>query len=407
MNEAPLIRAEALHLDYPVYTVSSQSLRKAVINAAVGGTLMKSAHGVVHISALKHVSFELHEGDRLGIVGHNGSGKSTLLKVLAGIYPPTHGSVTVRGEISSMLDIATGMDGTASGAENIKLLGRMRGLTGRQIEAKLPEIIELSELGAYIHLPMRTYSAGMAARLAFMFATSFDPDIMILDEWLGAGDASFGEKAGARMDQVVGRSRCVILATHAVGMVERFCNKLLVLNNGQVAYFGDTEEFFAVPRATLGEHSLGGGIPVEKMASGWYAGEGWGRWASEKRAVLNFEPSSSLPIAGIRLKLRAPVHPGGPPFTGAVRSNVSSRVETLAVQYPQSTADVLIETDSASAGDVISIEVTSDRLIRPGEIDPKLGDPREIGFGVSSIEFVHPDDMARVRAGASSAAPPG
>jgi lipopolysaccharide transport system ATP-binding protein len=398
MSEAPLIQAEGVHLEYPVYSVSAQSIRKSVINAAVGGKLMKSAQGVVQVAALKHVSFRLHEGDRLGIVGHNGSGKTTLLKVLAGIYPPTQGWVKVRGEISSMLDISVGMDGQATGADNIKLLGRMRGLSGREIEAKLPEIVELSELGAYIHLPMRTYSAGMAARLAFMFATSFDPDIMVLDEWLGAGDASFAEKAKARMDHVVGRSRCVILATHALGMVETFCNKLLVLNNGRIAYFGDTEEFFSAPRATLGEHSLGGGIPVEKMASGWFAGEGWGRWASQNRAVLNFKRDMNLPIAGLRLKLRAPVHPGGGALTGSVRSNISSKVVPLSVEYPRSMADILIEHDAQVDDDVISIEVVSDRLIRPGDIDPKLGDPREIGFGASSVEFVHQEDLERTRA---------
>jgi lipopolysaccharide transport system ATP-binding protein len=237
----PLIELDHVHLSYQIYTIRAQSLRNAVMNLAVGGRLLRDSHDIIHVNALEGVSFSLDEGDRLGIMGHNGSGKTTLLKVLAGIYEPTHGTITVRGNLSSMLDIGLGLDFEGTGIDNIKTLARIRGLGSKEIKAAIPEIVEFSDLGAYVNLPLKTYSSGMFMRLLFAIATSFQPDILILDEWLGAGDEHFVAKATSRMTSFVGRSRAVVIASHSRSLINDFCNKVLVLHHGRVAYFGPLE----------------------------------------------------------------------------------------------------------------------------------------------------------------------
>jgi lipopolysaccharide transport system ATP-binding protein len=221
--------------------VRAQSLRNAVVNVAIGGKLLKDGHDIVHVKALDNVSFSLKEGDRLGIIGHNGAGKSTLLKVLAGVYEPTRGLINVQGRISSMVDIGLGADSNLTGVENIVNMARRRGFNTRQILAKIPEIVEFSELSQFIDLPFKTYSAGMSARLVFAVATCFEPDILLLDEWIGAGDAAFIEKAKKKMDDILERSRLLVLATHNQPLVKTVCNKLLVLEGGKQRYFGSVE----------------------------------------------------------------------------------------------------------------------------------------------------------------------
>lgn len=235
-----LIELNGVSLEYPIYSIRAQSLRNAVINLAVGGKLLKDGHDTVHVKALDNISFSLHEGDRLGIIGHNGAGKSTLLKVLAGVYEPTRGNISVTGKISSMVDIGLGVDHSLTGRENVIGMARRRGFTTKQILAQLPDIVAFSELGQFIELPMKTYSAGMQARLVFAVATCFEPDILLLDEWIGAGDADFLQKAQDRMDEILEKSRMMVIATHNTGLVKRVCNKVLVLNGGQQEYFGDT-----------------------------------------------------------------------------------------------------------------------------------------------------------------------
>lgn len=244
-----LIKADYLSLVYPVYSIRAQSLRSTVINMAVGGRLMRNAQDVIQVSALDKVSFTVNEGDRLGVMGHNGSGKTTLLKVLAGVYEPTSGRLDIHGRISSMIDISFGLDTEATGIENIVRMGRLRGMTGKQIKAKLDEIVDFSEIGSFVSLPMKTYSAGMQMRLVFSVATSFEPEILLLDEWLGAGDIGFLEKAKARMNSLVEKSRALVLASHSIDLIGAVCNKLLVMNSGQVEYFGPTK---AYPHPALG-----------------------------------------------------------------------------------------------------------------------------------------------------------
>ena len=233
-----VVELQNVELTYPIYSVKAQSLRNTIANLAVGGTVLRNNHDVVFVRALSGVSFTLSEGDRLGIVGHNGAGKSTLLKVLAGVYEPDRGSVDVRGKISSMIDISLGVDAELTGRENILNMGRMRGHTIRQIQAKVPEIIEFSDLGHFVDLPMKTYSAGMSTRLVFAVATSLEPDVLLMDEWIGAGDASFFQKALDRLHNILERSRVIALASHNFPLIQSLCNKLIVLDAGQQVYFG-------------------------------------------------------------------------------------------------------------------------------------------------------------------------
>jgi lipopolysaccharide transport system ATP-binding protein len=226
-----------------IYSVRAQSIRNAMFNLAIGGKLFKSNSDVVVVRALQNVSFRLEEGDRLGLVGHNGSGKTSLLKVIAGIYEPTRGMVTADGTVTSMISMASGLDVEASGVENIKKLGMMRMLPSRLIKERIPSIVEFSGLGDFIHLPVKTYSAGMQARLMFAVATEFEADILVLDEWLSAGDASFIGKASDRMNSLVDKAKIVVLATHDTNLINRVCNKVLHLEGGNVKFFGTSEQY--------------------------------------------------------------------------------------------------------------------------------------------------------------------
>lgn len=233
-----LIKLTGVELVYPIYSIRAQSLRNTIANLAVGGKLLKDGHDVVNVRALTNISFELDDGDRLGIIGHNGAGKTTLLKVLAGVYEPDHGLVDINGKISSMIDINLGLDPELTGRENVINMGRIRGFSTKELLLKIPEIVEFTELGAFIDLPLKTYSAGMMTRLIFGVATSMDPEILLMDEWIGAGDSNFFNKAKQRLNDIVTRARVIVLASHNWNLMKGICNKLLVLNAGTQTYFG-------------------------------------------------------------------------------------------------------------------------------------------------------------------------
>lgn len=192
--------------------------------------------------ALDSISFTLAPGERLGLLGRNGSGKSTLLKTLAGVYPPKHGGLTVQGSVAAVFNASLGFEIQATGRENIYLRGAMLGLKFDRIESLIPEIIEFSELGEWIDHPIDTYSSGMALRLAFSITTAIRSDILLLDEWLGAGDAAFLQKARARMQEMVEDASILVLATHNLGLMRSQCNQALVLENGRVEFLGDIDE---------------------------------------------------------------------------------------------------------------------------------------------------------------------
>lgn len=238
-----VIELHSVELSYPIYSTKAASLRNAIANLAVGGRLLKDGRDIIHVKALSDITFSLREGDRLGLVGHNGAGKSTLLKVLAGVYEPDTGRISINGRISSMIDIGLGQDHDLTGRENVVNMGRMRGFTLKEINDKMQEIIDFSELGPFIDLPVKTYSAGMVTRLVFAVGTSLEPDILLMDEWIGAGDAGFFQKAVDRMDSILSRSRVLVLASHNNSLITKMCNKLLVLDGGSQRYFGPIENW--------------------------------------------------------------------------------------------------------------------------------------------------------------------
>jgi lipopolysaccharide transport system ATP-binding protein len=230
------LRAHDLHLDYQVREKLTLRPRDARL-PQTGGTISGSgSHRFV--TALDGVSFELQAGDRLGLVGANGSGKTTLLKVLYGIYEPTAGSLEIRGKVDALFNINLGFRPEATGRRNILLRGLINGWTEEQIAERTEGIVEFSELGDFIDMPFKSYSQGMAARLAFAIATALDPEILLMDEWIGAGDASFQKKATDRMNELAERAGIIVLASHSEELLRRTCNKRLELEAGAVKSFG-------------------------------------------------------------------------------------------------------------------------------------------------------------------------
>jgi ABC-2 type transport system ATP-binding protein len=240
-------------VDIPIYDVSSASLKKMVLSRAVGGRFAQ-AGSHVNVNALKNISFEAHDGDRVALVGNNGSGKSTLLRVLSEVYPPTKGSVQVTGRISPLFDTTLGMNMEATGWENIRMCGRLWGLTPGQVEDSIAGIVDFTELGDYLSVPVRTYSMGMMLRLAFAIATVRDPDVMLIDEIIGVGDGRFFEKAFARLRNMVERSSILFVASHGDHVLRMLCNKAIWLQNGTLMAYGDINEVLAAYRGAQADH---------------------------------------------------------------------------------------------------------------------------------------------------------
>jgi ABC-type polysaccharide/polyol phosphate transport system ATPase subunit len=214
-----------------------------MLHFATGGRLNKN-HTVVQVEALKAVTFSLTSGDRLGLIGHNGAGKTTLLKVLGQIYEPTAGSLLISGRTHCLFDLMVGLDQGLTGHENILLKGFLLGLSKRHIEDLIPSIEEFAGIGDFIKMPLRSYSAGMMVRLAFGIMTSFPSEILLIDEVMGVGDAQFIEKAQARMKNLIHESEIMVLSTHDSALIKKFCNKVLHLIRGEVAFFGPVEQCF-------------------------------------------------------------------------------------------------------------------------------------------------------------------
>jgi len=226
----------------PIFNSSARSLTNKLVSAATGGALTAQKGGHLSIEALRDLDLSIVAGDRLGIVGHNGSGKSTLLRLLSGIFEPSSGSIERSGSIASLVDISLGINGENTGRENIFLRGKLMGLSKKEIDAKIDEIIEFSELGEYINLPVRIYSSGMLLRLAFSVSTSITADILIMDEWLSVGDGAFSERASARLSGLVDDSEILIIASHDRDLIEKTCNKVVWLEHGHIKKIGATQE---------------------------------------------------------------------------------------------------------------------------------------------------------------------
>ncbi|HEX5958476.1 MAG TPA: ABC transporter ATP-binding protein [Hyphomicrobiaceae bacterium] len=238
-----MVILDDVHIEFPIYG-AARSLRSALFASATGGLVQRDAarHKRVVVKALNGISFTLRDGDRLGLVGGNGAGKSTLLKVMAGIYRPVAGQVRVSGRITPCLGLLPGLDLEDTGYDNIITGGLFLGLTRAAIERKIPDIEELSGLGEYLALPVRTYSAGMLARLGFAVATAVEPGILLVDEGIGAGDASFAERAARRRQALVDQSSILVLASHADDLIRSWCNKAALLEGGRLRLIGEVDE---------------------------------------------------------------------------------------------------------------------------------------------------------------------
>ena len=206
---------------------------------------LPSRNPIMEVRALADVNLRIDQGDRVGFIGHNGAGKSTLLKLLAGIYPPSQGRRTVEGRISSLFDLVLGFEPDATGWENIYFRSFLQGETPRSIKTKLPSIAEFSELGDFLNMPVRYYSAGMLVRLAFSIVTASEPEILLVDEVLSVGDLSFQAKARQRMREMMNRARLIVTVSHDLESMSQFCETGIWMDRGQVRLIGPIEEVTA------------------------------------------------------------------------------------------------------------------------------------------------------------------
>jgi len=238
MELVPRLSATNVKVTFPLHIAESRSFKIKI------GQLLGAHRGTgrKYKSALNNISFTLRSGDRLGIVGANGAGKSTLIKTLLGTYEPEAGRIIRIGKVAGLISARTGMDPERSGYQNIYRRGMQAGLSRTEIDAFVPKILEFADLGDDIYRAVRTYSSGMGARLGFAIATSMSAQIYIMDEWIGAGDARFVEKAQERIEAMFNEEHILVLATHVDALIKRWCNKVLVLHHGeQIALTGVTE----------------------------------------------------------------------------------------------------------------------------------------------------------------------
>lgn len=233
MTGRALITARDLTVDFPTYT-ADRSLKRSILKATSGGRLARDSHSRIAVRALDGLTFEIRPGDRVGLYGHNGSGKTTLLRVLTGAYAPTHGYLRVRGRVASLLDISMGMEGDATGWENIFLRGLMLGMRPDEVRGRMEAIGEFSGLGEYLDMPLRTYSSGMQVRLAFSVSTIVDADILLLDEWLSVGDVDFQEKATQRLHNLIAETSILVLASHSKVLMKDVCTRIFKMEQGKI-----------------------------------------------------------------------------------------------------------------------------------------------------------------------------
>ena len=236
------ITLENAFVDIPIFNATGRSLTSRILEVATGGKLDADPNGKIIVRALSGICLELQDGDRIGLVGHNGAGKSTLLRALSGVFIPTGGTASIEGSVGSLIDVSLGINPEASGRENIFLRGALLGLSKAEVKDKFEEIVEFSELGDFIEMPMRTYSSGMQLRLAFAVSTVVRPEILLMDEWLSVGDEGFKAKASERLTTVVDASKILVLASHSRELLEKVTNKVLWLEHGEVKMFGPSAE---------------------------------------------------------------------------------------------------------------------------------------------------------------------
>ena len=240
-------------VDIPIYGASHRSLKNSILASATGGQIKPcEGTGSVVIRAIEGLTLDIEHGTRLGLLGHNGAGKSTILRVMAGIYEPSIGTAEIDGEVASMFDIGFGMDPESSGWENIILRGMYLGYSRKEIEARAEEIGALTGLGEFLDMPLRTYSAGMSTRLAFAISTSIKPEILLIDEGIGAGDAAFLAQAQERMRTFISNAGILVMASHSNDLLRAWCKEGLWMEHGRMRMRGPIDDVLAAYTKSLG-----------------------------------------------------------------------------------------------------------------------------------------------------------
>jgi len=245
------ILLDKISVHFPVYDATARSIKNALIGTASGGRVTTDVKAHVSVQALTDFSLQINHGERVALIGHNGAGKSTVLRVLNGIYEPIAGKILIEGRSVPLFDMRLGMDPESTGYENVVLRGMYIGFSRAEIRERIHEIAEFAELGSFLHLPIKTYSTGMAARLAFAISTAIEPEILLIDEGVGAGDAAFLEKANRRLEDLIERTRILIFASHNEHLVRSWCNKAVLLEKGRLVGIGSVDEIFSQYHSSL------------------------------------------------------------------------------------------------------------------------------------------------------------
>lgn len=295
------LHANNVSLEFPLTSLRNEHAELHPHGPPLGGSI-QMRRGRSYVRALENVSIDLSNGDRLALIGHNGSGKSSLLRVLAGIYHPCSGTVSSSDHVSGIFNMSLGFRQEASGYRNLVLKGLMAGRSRTEIDAALPAIAEFTGLGPYLDMPLQTYSQGMAMRLAFAATTALSNDILVMDEWIGAGDAGFQEKIIHRMNEFVHRSRILVLASHSSNLLRRIANKAIWLEQGRIHMAGSVDEVIDEYESTI----IPSGLPaaVNEMLR-----EGNGLWATNGEDDVLPTPHLLWNVRGggdIQLCLRKP-----------------------------------------------------------------------------------------------------
>jgi ABC-type polysaccharide/polyol phosphate transport system ATPase subunit len=230
--------------------------------------LLRRREGPTHFWALQDVGFRLEQGESLAVIGPNGAGKSTLLQALAGIIAPTTGTIDVHGTVSSLLSLGAGFDQDLTGRENIRLAGAFMGMDTKDVEERLEDVVAFADIGDFIDAPIKTYSAGMRARLGFAIATSVDPDILLLDEVLSTGDQLFREKSKARVLELVRAAKAIVLVTHDMNWVTEYCNRAILLEKGRIVLEGDPAEVVALHQQHMARLKAEKAAELERLTAG-------------------------------------------------------------------------------------------------------------------------------------------
>ncbi len=236
------IKLSRVTVNIPIFNSQSRSLKKTVIGMATGGKIGLTESGKTIVKTLDNINLEINEHERVGLIGHNGAGKSSLLRVIGKVYEPSSGSALIQGSLGSLIDISLGIDPEATGIENIYLRAALLGIPKKRINAELSELIEFTQLGEFLNMPVRTYSTGMHMRLAFAVSTMIRPDILLMDEWLSVGDQDFQSRAEQRLTRLIESSNILVIASHSRALIERCCTRVIWLEHGTIKMDGKPSE---------------------------------------------------------------------------------------------------------------------------------------------------------------------